>query len=258
MDRIRLIGHPRSLSGSYRGKPLPLVRDADWALHIDADEDVNMLTGRRRVDDLIALHPEADGIALMWRHFGNAGLTEWVGPSVIESYPRCEAKRPDVAAGWVAGCKTLFRPAQFAEMRLHTPKHPVRETSLVIVNAAGVPMPLDAVMSRRKSGYAVGPEHRGWDNARLHHHHVKSDDLYLMKHARGDADGRNNAKWVIGSDYYTATNCSDGRDTSLIRFCPAVRRIEARLRAVPGVIEAETQALDWFRSQELAMRRVVE
>lgn len=237
---------------------LPLVREADWVLHIDADEYVNVVTRGRRIDDLIALHPQADGIALMWRHFGNAGQAEWAGGSVIETFPWCERKVPDVTAGQIAGFKTLFRPARFREISIHTPKHPVEGVTPQIVNTEGVAMPLDAVLRRRGSGYAVGPEHLTWANARLHHHHVKSDDLHLMKHARGDANGRNNAKRLIGSDYYRAANRNEARDHSLLRFRPTVQRVEAQLRAVPGVVDAEVQALAWFRAQWQALRHVAE
>ena len=226
----------------------PEVKGADWVLHIDADEYVNVAVGNRKIDDLIALHPEADAIALMWRHFGSAGKKTWEGGSVIESFIRCEGKLPDVAAGELANFKTLFRPQNFSVMSVHTPKLPVKGFVPKVVNTAGVEMPVKTLLSKLGSGYAVGPEQVTWENACLHHHHVKSDDLHLMKHARGDANGRKNSKRVIGSDFYHYADRNDVHSKSLVRLRPRVQRWEARLRAIAGVVEAEAAAWSWFRA----------
>lgn len=226
----------------------PEVKAADWVLHIDADEYVNVGIGNRKIDDLIALFPEADAIALMWRHFGSAGKKVWEGGSVIESFIRCEGKVPDVAAGELANFKTLFRPKNFKMMSIHTPKLPMKGFVPKVVNTAGVEMPVKTLLSKLGSGYAVGPDQVTWDNACLHHHHVKSDDLHVMKHARGDANGRKNSKRVIGSDFYNYADRNDVHSKSLVRLRPRVKRWEARLRAIPGVAEAEAAAWGWFRA----------
>lgn len=226
---------------------LPQVRGADWVLHIDADEYVNIEVGARKVDDLVALHPDADAIALLWRHFGSAGKTVWEGGSVIESFRRCEPAVPDMAAGVVAGFKTLFRPSKFTMMSVHTPKLPVAGVMPKVVSTAGVDMPLETILARRGSGYLAGPSQVTWENASLHHHHVKSDDLHRLKHGRGDANGRGNRKRLIGSSFYAYANRNEAISESLVQLRPAVREVEARLRALPGVAEAEAEAWAWFR-----------
>lgn len=233
----------------HRAFQLRHVRTADWVLHIDADEYVNVTVGKRNIDDLTALFPEADAIALMWRHFGSAGKAVWEGGSVVESFTRCEGRLPDPSAGELANFKTLFRPRRFRAMSIHSPKYPRRGVLPRVVNTAGVEMPVAKLLTRAGSGYAAGPEHVTWANACLHHHHVKSDDLHLLKHARGDANGRNNAKRAIGSAYYDHANRNEAESTSLVGLRRRVRRWEARLRAVPGVIEAEAGAWDWFRAR---------
>ena len=225
---------------------LPQVKNADWVLHIDADEYVNVSVGGRKIDDLIALHPGADAIAIMWRHFGSAGQKTWAGGSVIESFIRCEAVVPDVAKGELANFKTLFRPQNFKMLSVHTPKLPRGDFVPVVVNTAGTPMPIKTLLSKAGSGYAASPEQVTWNNACLHHHHVKSDDLHLMKHARGDANGRKNAKRVIGSDFYRYADRNEVHSKSLVRLRPKVQRAEARLRAIAGVVAAEARAWDWF------------
>ena len=228
---------------------LPQVKKADWVLHIDADEYVNITEGNRTIDDLIALHPSADAIAIMWRHFGSSGLNTWDGGSVIETFTRCEDIVPDVTNGEISGFKTLFRPQKFKRIGIHTPKLPYDNFTPVVVNTAGVAMPLGPILTRTGSGYPAGPEHLTWENALLHHHHVKSNDLHAMKHARGDANGRRNGKRKIGSEFYRYADRNDVVCNDLVELRPRVRDWEERLRSMPGVVEAEDGAWVWFRAR---------
>lgn len=228
---------------------LPHVRRAAWVLHIDADEYLNIEVGNRRIDDLIALYPEVDAIAIQWRHFGSAGVAHWQGGSVVETFTRCERDVPVPEAAAQVGFKTLFRPQRFKMMGVHTPKLPWRKRLPLVVNTAGVSMPVDAMMSKRKSGYPVEAGQCTWANASLHHHHVKSDDLHLLKHSRGDANGRKNKKRVIGSDFYKLANRNEVESKSLLRFRPKVQPIEAQIRGLPRVAELEAAAMAWFRAR---------
>lgn len=228
---------------------LPQVRQAEWVLHIDADEYLNVTVGNRRIDDLIALFPDVDAIAIQWRHFGSAGVAQWQPGSVVETFTRCEAEVPVPGANAEIGFKTLFRPQKFKMMGVHTPKLPWRKRVPVVVNTAGTPMPIEALMSRRKSGYKVEAAHCTWANACLHHHHVKSDDLHLLKHARGDANGRKNKKRVIGSSFYQLVNRNEVENTSLVGLRPAVEPIEVQIRALPQMAQLEATALAWFRTR---------
>jgi Glycosyl transferase family 2 len=242
----------------HRAYLLPQVHNAGWVLHIDADEYLNVTVGMRSVDDLIALYPDADAIAIMWRHFGSAGKATWDGVSVIESFTRCEGTLPDVAAGQMTNFKTLFQPRRFGAMSIHSPKYPRPGVLPKVVNTAGVDMPVAKLLSHSGSGYAVAQHQVTWLNACLHHHHVKSDDLHILKHARGDANGRNNAKRLIGSDVYIRANRNEAESKSLVSLRRRIRRWEQRLRAVPGVVEAEAAAWSWFRAQFPVERVVAE
>ena len=235
----------QALADAFRRRE---VRKADWVLHIDADEYVNVRVGQRRIDDLIALHPDVDGIALMWRHFGSAGQVMWNEGSILEGFQQCEARMPVPEAGELAAFKTMFRPSRFKQMSIHSPKRPPRHYIPRIVNAAGVDLPIDSVVRRRGSGYQVTTAQCTWTNACLHHHHVKSDDLHRAKHARGDANGRNNAKREIGSAHYLASDRNEGHDASIQHLRPRARRFEAKLRAIPGLADVEANALNQFRA----------
>lgn len=228
---------------------LPQVRQAGWVLHIDADEYLNIEVGARRVEDLIALHPGVDAIAIQWRHFGSASVASWHGGSVVETFTRCERDVPVPGAMAQVGFKTLFRPQRFKMMGVHTPKLPWKKRVPVVVNTAGVPMPVDALMSKRKSGYPVEAAHCTWAHASLHHHHVKSDDLHLLKHARGDANGRKNKKRVIGSDFYRLVDRNEVESKSLVRFRAQVTPIEAQIRGLPQIAALEAAAMAWFQAR---------
>ncbi len=232
-----------------RAFQLPQVRQAAWVLHIDADEYLNIELGARRVDDLIALYPGVDAIAIQWRHFGSAGVPRWQGGSVVETFTRCERDVPVPGAASQVGFKTLFRPQRFKMMGVHSPKLPWKKRVPVVVNTAGVPMPVDALMSKRKSGYPVEAGQCTWANASLHHHHVKSDDLHLLKHARGDANGRKNKKRVIGSDFYRLVDRNEVESKSLLRFRAQVTPIETQIRGLPQVAALEAAAMAWFQAR---------
>ena len=47
------------------------VKEANWIMHLDIDEFLNIHVGDGQIGDLIAALPEADAIALTWRMFGN-------------------------------------------------------------------------------------------------------------------------------------------------------------------------------------------
>lgn len=226
---------------------LPHVRDADWVMHIDADEYLNIEIGDRTIDELLALHPSADVIAVMWRFFGSAGKKSWDGGSVIECFTRCEGSFPDLESEQVTAFKSIFRPHRFKMIGVHSPKLPKEERPVLAVNSVGLALDPHPMMQIRGSGFRPTRENMTWKNASLHHHHVKSDDLHRLKFARGDANGRKNGKRRIGSEFYERSNRNEVEDTSMLAYRPRVREIEQRLRAIPEVKEIEDSAFAWFR-----------
>ncbi|MEK9704941.1 MAG: glycosyltransferase family 2 protein, partial [Paracoccaceae bacterium] len=53
------------------------VKEADWIMHLDIDEFLNIHVGDGQIGDLITALPEADAIALTWWMFGNNGIIEF-------------------------------------------------------------------------------------------------------------------------------------------------------------------------------------
>ncbi|MGA1179842.1 MAG: glycosyltransferase family 2 protein [Marivivens sp.] len=230
----------------HEAMKLPQVSDAEWVMHIDADEYLNVEVGKRQIDDLLSLYPKADVIAVLWRHFGSAGLKIWDGGSVIDRFTRCEDKLPDPEEGGFSAVKSIFRPQKFKMISAHTPKLPIGDQPVVAVNTVGTALDPHPMMQKRGSGFRLARENVTWENASLHHHHVKSDDLHLVKFSRGDANGRKNAKRVIGSEYYKKADRNDVECTTMLAYRPAAREIEAEFRAHSEIKEIEDSALAWF------------
>lgn len=53
------------------------LKEADWIMHLDIDEFLNIHVGDGQIGDLITALPEADAIALTWWMFGNNGIIEF-------------------------------------------------------------------------------------------------------------------------------------------------------------------------------------
>lgn len=124
------------------------VSAADWVMHIDADEYVNVTVGDRKIADLTALYPEADAVAIAWKFFGNGGLLRW-DPTIrsLRQFTLCElAPELDRVA-----FKTIFRPSRFKLYSVHSPKLPHDADTLKVVNTAGQPMPIAKMLTERGS-----------------------------------------------------------------------------------------------------------
>ena len=226
---------------------LPQVSDAEWVMHIDADEYLNVETGNRRLVDLLALFPNVDVIAIMWRFFGSSGIERWEGGSVVEKFIYCEDNLPEPESGQLTGFKTIFRPQRFKMISVHSPKLPIGDRPVRAVNSIGLDLDPHPMLQLRGSGFRPTKENVTWVNASLHHHHVKSDDLHRLKFSRGDANGRKNRKRKIGSEFYERTNRNEVVNRTLLAYRPEVSALEQKFRAIPEILQAEQEAYNWFR-----------
>lgn len=215
---------PYDLSGSIQKTALttafalPQIKGATWVMHIDADEYLNVTCGDRTVSALTDLLSQADAIGVQWRHFGKSGVDSWPGGSILDCFTMAEAVPATPESGRLVNFKSLFRPGAFLRMDVHTPKFPALGRPPIALNTEGQPLPIETLLKERGSGYAASAEQCTWANACLHHHHVKSDDLHRLKHARVDANGRNNKRRRIGSGFYRQVNLNEMEDTSIQHY----------------------------------------
>lgn len=229
----------------------PAMAEVEWLLHIDADEFLNITAGAGRIDDLIAVAPEADCINIVWKMFGSGGRRFWEGGSVLETFTRTEQglRRRKLPLG-----KSLFRPDRFDRIYSHQPKKP-RAADVVLTNTSGRVMPSDALFRPRMVRHQTTlPRYFTWDNAAINHYAIRSLDVFLLKNHRGDGLGIEHRKYRQGSPFWQSAERNEATDESILRHLPAMQDILTRLRADPPIADLEAAALSAFRD---ARRRLL-
>ncbi|SLN22971.1 glycosyltransferase family 2 protein [Roseisalinus antarcticus] len=213
-----------------------------WVLHIDADEFLNVHIGAGHVADLIAMAPEAHCIAIGWRNFGDGGHATWPG-ATLPHFTTREA-HPEADDTYF---KCLFRPEAFGHAWAHMPNSP-RVAAPRLTNAAGEPLKTDNLFSDvpRVRFFPVARAYRP-DHACINHYGVKSPDVFTMKRGRGRGENTKGAgKYRLGSEWHRRANRNEVEDRSILRHLSATETEMNRLRALPGVAEAEAMCQTWF------------
>lgn len=221
----------------------PAVRACDWLLHIDADEFLNVTCGEGRVDDLIARAGQGDAIAILWRAFGDAGLSEWEGGNVLPTFRHTQA-RPRKRS---VGHKTMFRPTRFGRAIDHMPKDPAADVRLF--TAAGEQARRRALFNPTAARYRIDFAQCSWEGACINHYAIRTPDIFLMKNVRGDGMGVARPKYMLGSKFHSRHNCNEIEDTGILRNWPETAAHLAVLRSDPLLGPLEATALTWFRAR---------
>ncbi len=232
-------GTPPQASGIARALAHLRHSPADWLAHLDSDEFLNIAPGAGPVQDLVAKAGDAHSIALPWRLFGDNGHATWPGET-LPAFTACEAT-PNPAS---VKFKSLFRHRAFASASDHMPTLP-RIDAPQAVNAAGDPLSSAVLHGPPRARYhPVDAAMRG--GAVINHYAIRSTDLFLLKNDRGRGMGPPSDKYHLGSKWHRLANRNAVQDRSILRRWPEVEAELARLRALPGVTEAETSCRAWF------------
>ena len=100
------------------------VKEADWIMHLDIDEFLNIHVGEGQIDDMIAALPEADAIALTWRMFGNNGIIEYKDRLITDQFARAAPK----IMYWLWRAFMIKTPYRnngiYGKLGVHRPKQP--------------------------------------------------------------------------------------------------------------------------------------
>lgn len=212
---------------------------AEWLAHLDSDEFLNIAPGGGPVQALITLAGEAHTIALPWRSFGDNGHADWPGET-LRAFTACEAALdPEIVK-----FKSLFRLAAFAGASDHMPTAPCVATPLA-VNSAGEPLSSAPLLGPPRSRYRP-VDHALRGTAVVNHYAIRSRDVFLLKNLRGRGTGPASNKYHLNSQWFRRANRNDVQDRSILNRWPEVATELARLRALPGVAEAEAACRDWF------------
>tara|TARA_R110002110_G_scaffold20902_12_gene83775 strand:+ start:53 stop:2422 length:2370 start_codon:yes stop_codon:yes gene_type:complete len=222
----------------------PLIRNAEWIIHIDVDEFINVRCGNGTLDDFFAHVPDATNVAMTWRLFGHNGVTRLSDEFVINQFDACAPKYcPKPHTVW--GFKTMFRNiGAYAKISCHRPNKlaPEFERKVKWVNGSGQDMTGDAA----HNGWRSSKKNIGYDLLQLNHYALRSADSFLIKRQRGRALHVDRS---IGINYWIRMDWSDFRDITIKRNLPRLRAEYGRLMQDSALKKAHQAGLDWHRAK---------
>ena len=222
----------------------PLVKNADWIIHIDVDEFINVRCGNGTLDDFLERVPGATNIAMTWRLFGHGGVLRLDDRPVIEQFDRCAPKYcPKPHTVW--GFKTMFRNiGAYDKISCHRPNKLVegKRDKVLWVNGSGEPMG-DAV---KEKGWRSELKSIGYDLLQLNHYALRSAESYLIKRQRGRAL---HVDRTIGLNYWIRMDWSANTDRTIQRN---LDRLGVEMQALLGDDELaalHAGAVAWHRAK---------
>ncbi|MFD6563054.1 glycosyltransferase family 2 protein [Micromonospora profundi] len=222
------------------GPQVPAYEDAlerlrgtsKWVLFCDLDEYAVPVEADR-LTDVLAAADDLDGMWLPWLIFGSSGELVHRPAPVIQRFQR----RQYADADTVTPVKSVVRPTRVVRPHLHV--HHLETT------AYGNPRgERDFLLARDGVSRRSAQPARGMDIARIHHYMTKSQSEWRAKVARGRAD-RGWADNVVSRDpdEFARWNLNEVRDSTALRFLPALREEMAALQLLAAGVETSAGAL---------------
>lgn len=237
------------LAAYARAEELPVIRKADWAMVLDADEFLNIHVGLGRVVDLIDSVPHATAFMINWRLFGNCGHIPWRPGFVTERFT--SAARADDPVN--LSFKTLFTKLDCYRCRLlpHQPRFPdpARLSELCYVNGAGTVLPRYFCDESRGGFLQSEPDPGFWKLAQVNHYNTRSWDDYVVKHHRG---GGLNIPWDLGTSW-NIFNKNDETDLTITSKLGPTKAIFAMLMEDGRIRRRHQRCCELYRTHIAAL-----
>ncbi len=222
----------------------PVIRAAEWIIHIDVDEFINVRTGDGTLDDLFAAVPDATNIAMTWRLFGHNGVKRLADRFVIEQFDTCAPKFcPKPHTVW--GFKSMFKNiGAYEKISCHRPNKLDEKFLDVVkwVNGSG----RDITKDTAERGWRNSKSNIGYDLVQLNHYALRSAESFLIKRQRGRALHVDRS---IGLNYWIRMDWSDFRDVTIKRNVPRLREEYDRLLADDELRSWHQKGLNWHRAK---------
>ncbi|HTT99021.1 MAG TPA: glycosyltransferase family 2 protein [Rhizomicrobium sp.] len=196
----------------------PLVTRADWVLQIDPDEFLMIKTGEGRIADLIATAPDADGICVQMRFFGDSGYAEMPNGLVIENLTHASEESFEHNAN----VKSLARnvPAFERLTANHMPVFAEDAATLPrMFNGGG-----EEIAGLVERATRLPDAARSMRHAQLNHYCVRTWADFRAKKYRGTA--ANNDK-KLHKKFFDLRNRNDVEDTTILKHVPATKALMA-------------------------------
>lgn len=261
LQRLMALGHVTHVSNDgWKGKSpqqaalnkalkMEVVQRAEWLIHIDVDEYINIRTGNGTLADLYAGMGKATNLAMTWRMFGNAGQDEIGTASVIDRFTGCApAYVPKPHTMW--GFKSITRNVgAYDKLSCHRPNHldaGLRDRVRWMNGSLQ-----DHTAELRDKGWRSSIQSIGYDAVQLNHYALRSRESFLIKRQRGRALHVDRS---IGLNYWVRHDWHRNTDRTILRQVPRCQAMRAQFLADPELAVFQDRALDWHRARAAELR----
>lgn len=211
---------------------------ADWIVHLDLDEFINIRTGNGTLDCLRRAVPDATHFAMTWRLFGHNGVTRFEDRPILAQFDRCAPRYcPKPHTVW--GYKTLFRnTGAYARLSAHRPNEldEMEAESVKWVNGSG----MDVTSELIEGSWRTSRKSTGYDLVQLNHYPLRSAESFLVKRDRGRAL---HVAREIGFNYWVRMDWSDHRDITIQRNLPRLQAEMAHLLEDRDLADLQAQGV---------------
>ncbi|MEC7763569.1 MAG: glycosyltransferase family 2 protein [Pseudomonadota bacterium] len=222
----------------------PVIRNADWVIHIDVDEFMNIRCGNGRLDDFLDHVPDATNVAMTWRLFGHNGVTDLSRDLVIEQFDDAAPKycpKPHTAWGFKTMTKNIGAYEKLSCHRPNTLDEDLRDR-VQWVNGSGQVM----TDKYKDNGWRSDLKTIGYDLLQLNHYALRSAESFLIKRQRGRALHVDRS---IGINYWVRMDWGGNKDVTIKRNVPRVRAEMERLLADPELRRLHDAGYAWHRAK---------
>ncbi len=190
----------------------PMIQNAEWIIHIDLDEFINVRCGNGTLQDFLDRVPDATNVAMTWRLFGHNGVTALNSQFVTQQFDHCAPKfcpKPHTVWGYKTMTKNI---GAYAKISCHRPNklHKEARPQVRWVNGSGRDMTDEAI----DNGWRNSRKSIGYDLLQLNHYALRSTESFLIKRQRGRALHVDRS---IGLNYWIRMDWCDHRDVTIQR-----------------------------------------
>lgn len=245
LDRLAVLGHvthvpnPKSLMrgrGQWQvmalryAKLFNIYRDAEWIMHSDVDEFLQVNTPSKTLEAFLDEVGETDVVSFTSVPYNSAGRTKLIDEPVVSQFTQCNkpyvaerakgtAMQP--AAPVLNAVKTIYRnDVRFQLRRNHRPLlDTFSQTGRIWRDGSGHVLGADYTDSKTKALDALSTV----DHAQLNHYAIRSAEAYLLKVDRGDVAGTTRLEQSL--KYWNAYNQAGDDDTRYAEPTKACRKI---------------------------------
>ncbi|MCI2398852.1 glycosyltransferase family 2 protein [Aliiroseovarius subalbicans] len=230
-----------------------VILNAEWVIHIDVDEFMNVRCGNGTLEDFLERIPDATNVAMTWRLFGHNDVTKFEDELVIEQFDQAAPKYcPKPHTVW--GFKTMMKNiGAYEKISCHRPNK-LRDThrqKVHWVNGSGQPMG-DEV---KEGGWRSSLGTIGYDLLQLNHYALRSAESFLIKRQRGRALHVDRS---IGINYWVRMDWGGNKDVTIKRNIPRTKLELARLLEDQQLRTIHEAGVAWHKAKAAELHAMPE